>query len=147
MIPKSPFLKKSRSSIVQFLHSIFWYRAFYNSVIYWPFTELKIKRCSCVNKRKKKRKQVDVMKEHRQALAAVELVGDRKAGVRASLQTECCGPQRPPGEQPQPRCRRSVKCVLEDITACYGQEKKLGQYSSLPLSPPICHTLQKSQLQ
>ena len=39
------------------------------------------------------------MKEYRQVPAAVELVGDRKARVRASLQTEGCGPQRPLVEQ------------------------------------------------
>ena len=64
-------------------------------------------RCTCVNKWKKKRKQVGVMKEYRQVPVAVELVGDRKARVRASLQTEGCGPQRPPVEQLQPRCKRS----------------------------------------
>ena len=83
---------------------------------------------------KKKRKLVDVMKEYRHVPAAVELVGDRKTRVRVSLQTEGCGPQRPPVEQVQPRCRRSAKWVLEDNTACYGQKKKLSQYSSLSLS-------------
>ena len=83
-------------------------------------------RCTCVNKRKKKRKLAGVMKEYRQVPAAVELVDDRKATARTSLQTAGCGPQRPPVEQPQPRCRRSAKWVLEDNTACYGQEKKLG---------------------
>ena len=102
-------------------------------------------RCTCVNKQKKKRKQVDIMKEYRQVPAAVELVGDRKARVRASLQTEGCGSQRTPVEQPQPRCGRSAKWVLEDNTACYGQEKKLGQYSSQSLSPLISYTPQKHQ--
>ena len=32
-----------------------------------------------------------VLKEYRQMPAAVKLVGDRKARVRASLQTEGCG--------------------------------------------------------
>ena len=68
-------------------------------------------RCICVSKRKKKRKQVGVMKEYREALAAVELVGDRKARLRASLQTEDCGPQRTLVEQPQPRCGRSAAMV------------------------------------
>ena len=77
-------------------------------VIYWSLTKLSIKRCTCVNKRKKKQKQVGVMKEYRQVPAAVELVGDRKARVRASLQTEWYGPQRLPVKQPQPRCRRSA---------------------------------------
>ena len=54
-------------------------------VIYWPSTEPSIKICTCVDKWKKKRKQVGVMKEYRQVPAAVDLVGDRKASVRASL--------------------------------------------------------------
>ena len=60
-----------------------------------------------VNKRKKKRKQVGIMKEYRQIPAAVGLVDDRKARVRATLQTEGCGPQRPPVEKSQPRCGKS----------------------------------------
>ena len=36
-------------------------------------------RCTCVNKREKKQKEVGVMKEYRQMLVAVESVGDRKA--------------------------------------------------------------------
>ena len=81
-------------------------------------------RCTCVNKREKKREHVGFMKEYRQVPAAVELAEDRIAKVRASLKTEGCGPQRPPVEQPQQRCGRSTKWVLEDNTACYGQEKK-----------------------
>ena len=80
------------------------YKNLHQIVVYWPLTESSIKRCTSVNKRKKKRKKVDVMKEYRQVLTAVELVGDRKARVRDSLQTEGCGPQRPPVEQPQTRC-------------------------------------------
>ena len=45
-------------------------------------------RCTCVNKRKKKQKQVGLMKEYRQMLAAVESVGDRKARLKTSLQTK-----------------------------------------------------------
>ena len=45
-------------------------------------------KCTCVNKRKKKRKQVDVMKEYRLMPAAIESVGDRKGTVRTSLETE-----------------------------------------------------------
>ena len=58
-------------------------------------------RCTCVNKRKKKRKLAGVMKEYRLVPVAVELVGDRKVRVRASLQTE----------QPQPECGRSAAMV------------------------------------
>ena len=47
-------------------------------------------RCTCVNKRKKKRKQVGIMKEYRQVPVAFELVGDWNARVRARLQTEGC---------------------------------------------------------
>ena len=67
--------------------------------------------CTCVNKGKKKRKQVGVMKEYRQVTAAVDFVGERHARVRVSLQTEGCGPRQPPVEQPQPRCRRSAAMV------------------------------------
>ena len=102
-------------------------------------------RCTCVDKPKKKRKQVGVMKEYRQMLVAVETVEDRKAWVMASLQAEGCGPQWPLAEQTQPRCGRSAKWVLEDNTACYGREKKLSQYSSLSLSPLMSHTPQKHQ--
>ena len=83
------------------------------TVIYWHLTEPSIKRCTCV----KKWKQVCVMKEYKQMPAAVELVGDRKARVRASLQTEGYGPQ-----QPQPRCVRSAAMVRRrswvNIAAC-----------------------------
>ena len=84
------------------------------SVIYWLLTEPSIKRCTCV----KKRNQVDIMKEYRQVPAAVELVGDRNAWVRASLQTEGCGPRRPPVEQLQPRCRRSAAWVNIAVCPC-----------------------------
>ena len=50
-------------------------------------------RCTCVYKQKKKRKQVGVIKEYKQMLVFVESVRDRKARVRASLQTERCDPQ------------------------------------------------------
>ena len=46
-------------------------------------TEPSIKKCTSVNKRKKKRNQVVIMKEYRQVPAAVELVGYRKARVRS----------------------------------------------------------------
>ena len=49
------------------------------------------------------------MKEYGQVPEAVELVEDRKARGEAVG----CGPQQPPVEQPQPRCRRSAKRVLE----------------------------------
>ena len=48
------------------------------SGVYCSLTEPSIKRCTCVNKQKK-RKQVDVMKEYRQVPAAVDLVGSREA--------------------------------------------------------------------
>ena len=67
--------------------------------------------CTCVNKRKKKRKQVDVMKEYRQVPAAVELVVNEKARVRASWQTEGFGPPWPPAEHIQPRYGRSAAMV------------------------------------
>ena len=107
-------------------------------VIYWPLTEPSIKKCTFVNKRKKKRKQVGVMKEYRQVPAAVELVRNRKARVRASLQTKGCGPQWPLVEELWPRCRRSNKWVLEDNTACYGQEKS---WVNIAISPCLHSSL------
>ena len=101
-------------------------------VVYWPLTEPTIKRRPCVNKRKKKRKQVNVLKKYRQVPELVELVGDRKAKVRANLQTEGCGPQGTPVEQPQPRCGRSAKWVLEDNTAGLGQENSLVNIAVCP---------------
>ena len=80
------------------------------------------------------------MKEYREMPGAFGLVGDRKPRVRASLHTEGCGSQWPRIEQTQPRSGKSAKWVLEDNLACYGQEKKLGQYSSLSLSPLISYT-------
>ena len=92
-------------------------------------------RCTCVNKRKKKRKQVDIMKDYRQVPAAVELVGYRKARVRASLQTEGCGPQRPPVEQPRPRCGRSAAMAKKrswvNIAVCYCLHSSLKHHRNI----------------
>ena len=91
-------------------------------VIYWPLTEPSIKRYTYVNKRKK-RKPVDVMKKYRHVRVAVELVSTRNVRVRASLQSEGCGPQRPPVEQHQPRCGRSAAIVWRkswvNIAVCH----------------------------
>ena len=51
------------------------------------------------------------MKGYMQVPAAVELVGERNARVRTSLQIEGYGPQRPPVEQPKLRCGRSAAMV------------------------------------
>ena len=72
----------------------------------WPSCQ-----CTSINKPKKKWKQVGIMKEYRLVPIAVELVGDRKGRVRASMQPEGCSPQWSPIEQPQPRCRRSAAMV------------------------------------
>ena len=96
------------------------------------------------NKRKKKRKQVDVMKEYRQVPAAIELVGDRKVRVRASLQTEGFGLQRPPVEQTQRICGRSAKWVFEDNTTCYDQKKSRVNIAVCPCLHPS-HTPYKHQ--
>ena len=81
-------------------------------------------RCTCVNKPKKMRKQVSVIKEYWQVPVAVELFGCREACVRASLLTEGSAT---PGWATPAKIRRSAKWILEDNTACYGQEKTLGQ--------------------
>ena len=81
-------------------------------------------RCTCVNKWKKKWKQVGVMKEYRQVP-----VGDRKARVKASLQTEGCGP-----EQPQSRCGRSTAMVKRswvNIVVCPCLHSSLTYYRNI----------------
>ena len=72
-------------------------------------------RSTCVNKWKKKRKQVDVMKEYRQVPATFDIVGDRKVRVRASLQTEGCGPQRFLVEQPSQDAEEVLLWSREEI--------------------------------
>ena len=78
------------------------------------------------------------MKEYRQVPAAIKLVEDRNARVRTSLQTEICGLSNLhlPGWATQAKMWKK---------GCYGQEKNLGQYKSLSLSPLISHTQQKHQ--
>ena len=93
-------------------------------VVYWPLTQPSIKRCTCANKRKKKRKQEGIMKECWQVSAEVVLVGDRKARVRASLQTEGCGPQQPPVEQPWARCGRSTAIIFTNPSARAGYDTR-----------------------
>ena len=85
------------------------------------------------------------MKEYRPVPVAVELVGDRKARVRDSLQTEDCSPQRPPVEQPQSRCVRSGKWVVEENSVLWSREK-LGRYSSLSVFTHLSHTTEPSTL-
>ena len=86
-----------------------------------------------------------VMKEYRQVPSAVELVRDRKARVRASLQTEGCEPQRPPVEQPQIRCGRSAAIVKRgsciNITACPCLYPSLTHNRNInPLENKVCET-------
>ena len=102
-------------------------------VIYWPLTEPSIKRCTRVNKWKNKRKQVGVMKKYRQVPTAVELV--RQEGLsEGQLADWWLWPSATTSWATPAKMRK--KC-------CYGHEKKLGQYSSLSLSPLISHTPQK----
>ena len=79
--------------------------------IYWPSTEPSIKRCTCVNKWKKSRSRWALGKN----------IGRCSQGRRGSRRQECQSenqladwglwPQRPPVEQPKPRCGRSAAMV------------------------------------
>ena len=75
-------------------------------VIYWPSTEPSIKRCTSVNNPKK---QVGFKKEYRQGARGRQLVGDRNAKVRTSLQR--AGPWVTHGWATQPRCEISAAMV------------------------------------
>ena len=80
-------------------------------VIYWPSTELSIKRCTCVNKPKKSRSRWALRKNIDRVPAAV---GQLETGCQSENQLAdwgLCGPQWPPVEQPKPRCGRSAAMV------------------------------------
>ena len=85
-------------------------------------------RSTCVNRWKKKRKHVGIMKEYRQVPVTVKLVGDRKASLLWPSVTS--------GWATPAKMQKSC---------CYGQEK-LDQYSGLSLSPLISHTTETSTL-
>ena len=82
---------------------------------------LTLDRCTCVNKRKKKRKQVDVMKEYRQVPEAVE--SWRQEGQsEGQLADWWLWPSATPGWATQPRCEKNAAMVkrrsLVNIAVC-----------------------------
>ena len=83
------------------------------------------------------RKQVGVGKKYKQRPRQVKCSWDRNASMRTSLQAEDLVALSEPQLSNQAKMRK--KC-------CYGQEKNLGQYSSLSLSPLISHTQQNITL-
>ena len=80
------------------------------SVIYWPSTEPSIKRCTCVNKPKKRGSRWGFRKNIERVLAAV--VQSVKTGMPA-WEPGCrgLGLQLPRVEQTPPRCERSAAMV------------------------------------
>ena len=91
-------------------------------------------RCTYGNKRKKKRKQVDVTKEYMQVPAAVESVGDRKARVTDSLQTEGSA---------TPDC---ATLAMMGEKCCYGQERSWVNIAVCPCLPHLSHTTETSTI-
>ena len=105
----------------------------YTCVIYWPSTEPSIKRCTCVNK------QENCGSRRTYENNISRFVSSRRQECQSEnrLQTEGFGLSMTHGWATQAKMRK--KC-------CYGQEKNLGQYSSLSLSPLISHTQQNITL-
>ena len=100
-----------------------------------------------VNKRKKKRKQVGVMK-YRQMPAAVDSVGSRKARVRTSLQTEN-PPRRAVGlsylrlSNPS----QDAEEVPSGFLKITQRREEVGSiYQSVPVSTNLSHTSETSTL-
>ena len=100
-------------------------------VIYWPSTELSIKRCTCVNKRKNSGSRWTLNNNITRCTDNSSQLGTR-CRSESQQQTERFGPSVIHGWATPAKMRK--KC-------CYGHEKNLGQYSSLSPSPThLSHT-------
>ena len=99
----------------------------------WSSTKLSIKRCTCVNKRKKSRSRWTLRKNIDRVPTAVSLL-IQECHSDNQL-TEGWALSDPWLSNPA----KMKKC-------CYGQEKNLGQYSSPSLSPLIPQTQQNINL-
>ena len=102
-------------------------------VLYWPSTEPSIKRCTCVNKRKKSGSRWTLGKNIGRCSGQSE-TGMLEWGPACRLKATALS---------DPRLTNLAKMRKK---CCYGQEKNLGQYSSLSLSPLISHTQQNITL-
>ena len=118
--------------------SVFWdLQLKYNNtvilvVIYWPSTELSIKRCTCVNKWKNSGSRWAWDNYITRCPGAVWVSWRQDAKLRASDRQRALGPQWPTVKQPQAKMRK--KC-------CYGRRRTWGQYISLSPSPAhLSHT-------
>ena len=80
-------------------------------VIYWPSTELTIKRCTGVNKRKNSGSKWAWDNNITRCPGWFESVGDRMPAWESACRLRACGPQWPTVEQPQPRWERSAAMV------------------------------------
>ena len=105
-------------------------------VIYWLSTELSIKRCTCVNKRRNSEsrwtKDNYITRCHRRLGSVPVAVGaswGQDAGVRASGRQRVLGPQWPTVEQPQPRWESAAMA-----------RRTWGQNKCVPVSnSPLTH--------
>ena len=99
-------------------------------VTYWPSTVPSIKRCTCVNKRKKSGSKC-ALNNNITSTQTAWVSWRQDAEAKASGRGRALGPQWPTVKQPQPRWERSAAVV----------RRTLGQYSSLFLSPThLSHT-------
>ena len=92
-----------------------------------------IKRCTCVNKRKKSGSRWTLWKNIDRCRRPSSVIGDRNAS-EDQFADWGLRPSATPGWAIQAKMR---KC-------CYGQEKNFGQYSSLSLLPLISHHTQQN---
>ena len=119
-------------------------RSLQTFVIYWPSTEPSIKRCTCVNKRRKSGSRWTwdnyIIRCHRRLGSVPVGVGvswGQDTELRASGRRIALGPQWPTVEQPQPRWGRSAAMV----------RRTLGQYVAVcPRLQLTSHTQQTSTL-
>ena len=100
-------------------------------VIYWPSTELSIKRCTCVNKRKNSGSRWTINNNITRCTDGSSQLGTR-SWIESQRQREGFRPSVTPGWATPAKMRK--KC-------CNGREKNLGQYNCLSLSQAhLSHT-------
>ena len=113
------------------LNIIYIYIYTYIYVIYWPSTELSIKRCICVNKRKNSGSGWALNNNITRAQTARVSWRQDASGVRTSSRQRDWALSDPRLSNP---AKMRKKC-------CYGRRRTWGQYSSLSPSPThLSHT-------
>ena len=108
-----------------FISATKWLQTMLNSVAYWPSTELSIKKCTCVNKRKNSGSRWTANKNITRTQTAWISCSWRQLGTRCRIesqqQTKGFGPSVTHGWATLAKMRK--KC-------CYGRKKNLDQLES-----------------